>query len=65
MSNPNTEIKRRNIMEIVKKHYEPGNQSKSLEQVWRHYVYPIYPMGVRTFRRHIKLTDVLNELNQI
>jgi hypothetical protein len=52
----NTEIKRNNVIEVVVHHYKAG--IRSLESIWRHYVYPIYPMSLRTFRRYIKLSEI-------
>jgi hypothetical protein len=52
----------RNIQAIARQYYEPGNQSKSYRQVWRRYVYPVYPCHYVTFMRYMntppsQLTD--------
>ena len=41
------------VQELAAQHYEPGNQSKCYKQVWRHHVYPVYPMSYRTFLNYI------------
>lgn len=41
------------VQDIARKHYEPGNYSRSYHQVWRLYVYPLYPMCYRTFLKYI------------
>lgn len=47
--------KARIIAEIVKKHYEPRRQNRSLYWVWRNIVCEQYPMSEMTFRRYIKI----------
>lgn len=41
------------VCDIVNEHYEPGNQSKSYYQVWKKYVYPVYPCCYRTMLKYI------------
>lgn len=48
------------VQEIMSKHYEPGNQSKSQVQVLRNVLMKKYPMSERTMRRYMK-TNVKKE----
>ena len=48
------------VADIVLNHYEAGNQSKSIAQIYKQYVLPIYPMGERTFWRYMGIAQ--NEL---
>lgn len=41
------------VCEIAQKHYEPGNYTKSYYQVWKNYVYPVYPCCYNTFLKYI------------
>lgn len=41
------------IAELVSKHYEVGNQSKSISNIFTTIVKPIHPMSERTFWRYI------------
>ena len=41
------------VCEIVKEHYEPGRRDLCYKEVWRRYVYPVYPMCYRTFLNYI------------
>lgn len=41
------------IAELVSKHYEAGNQSKSISNVFTTIIKPIYPISERTFWRYI------------
>ncbi len=41
------------VCEIVKRHYEPGRRDRCYKEVWRRYVYPVYPMCYRTFLNYI------------
>lgn len=49
----NTALKIRKVQEIAQAHYEPGNYSRSYYQVWKNYVYPVYPMCYATFLTYI------------
>ena len=49
------------IQNIVAEYYEPGNQSKSKAQAYRHHISKIYPMGERTFWRYMGM-DVKQEM---
>lgn len=40
--------------EIARQHYEPGNQSRSLMQVWRRWVNPTMGICYRTFLRYLR-----------
>lgn len=37
--------------ELMRQHYEPGNQARNLKQVWRCYAHPQMGIGYRTFLR--------------
>ena len=37
----------------VRRHYEPGRRDRCYKEVWRRYVYPVYPMCYRTFLNYI------------
>lgn len=41
------------VCDIVNAHYEPGRRDRCYKEVWRRYVYPIYPMCYRTFLNYI------------
>lgn len=49
----NTELRIANVLAIVNEHYEPGVQSKCYREVWRRYVYPVYPMCYRTLLTYL------------
>ena len=49
-----TLCKERMARELVRAHYEPGNQSRSLKQVWRRYAVPEMGVCYNTFLRLIK-----------
>lgn len=53
----NTILRMQHVREIVRQHYESGNLAKCYKQVWRHYVYPKYPMCYRTFLSYLNLSD--------
>lgn len=40
--------------QIAAQHYEPGNQARSLKQVWRHYARPEMGICYRTFLRYVR-----------
>lgn len=52
------------VQEIMSKHYEPGNQSKSQVQVLRNVLIKKYPMSERTMRRYMK-TEVKEEKEKL
>lgn len=39
------------VQELAGKHYEPGRIDRCMAEVWRRYVYPVYPVCYETFRR--------------
>lgn len=49
----NVELRIKNVCALAQLHYEAGNQSKCYKAVWRHYIYPVYPMCYRTFLIYI------------
>ena len=64
MVHQNTILKAKHVSEIAKKFYEPGRQDKCYMQVWRHCVYPIYPISYRTFMRYLKLEGITAKNNR-
>lgn len=62
--NKNTELRIKNVCDIVQQHYEAGNQSKCYKAVWRYKVYPIYPMCYRTFLNYINTSITTHEHNE-
>ena len=44
----NTLRRIRLVLDIVEKHYEPGNNAKNYRKVWERYVNPVYPCCYRT-----------------
>lgn len=51
--NANTINKVRIVADIVKQHYEPGRQDRSLIWCYTNVVNKLYPMGKRTFWRYM------------
>ena len=51
MKLPSTLIRQRMACELMRQHYEPGNQARNLKQVWRCYAHPQMGIGYRTFLR--------------
>lgn len=49
----NTKKRIEKVCEIAQKYYEPGNAAKCYRAVWRHHIYPIYPMCYRTFLSYL------------
>ena len=41
------------VSDIVRQLYEPGRRDRCYKEVWRRYVYPVYPMCYRTFLHYI------------
>ncbi len=60
MSNfhPNTLKRIQAVCEIAKQYYEPGRRDRCYKEIWRRYVYPIYPMCYRTFLNYIGVSVV-------
>ncbi len=44
------------IVEITKKRYEPGNQSKCYKAVWRKYIQPEFGICYRTYMNYLSIT---------
>lgn len=51
------------ICEIAKEHYEPGDQSRCYRAVWRNFVYPRYRIHYRTFLEYVSVP--ISEINRI
>lgn len=49
----NTLLRIKRVCEITQEHYEAGNLAKCYKEVWRKYVFPIYPMCYRTYLSYI------------
>lgn len=64
MRNKNVLIRIAIVQDIMDRHYEPGNQSKSQVQVLRNILMKSYPMSERTLRRYMK-TDVRKEQKEL
>lgn len=53
-SHKNTLLRIQHVCDITRQHYEEGNLAKCYKQVWRHYVFPIYPMCYHTFLSYLR-----------
>ena len=49
----NTLLRMKNVCEIAARYYEPGRADRCYKEVWRRYVYPVYPCCYRTFLNYI------------
>ncbi len=52
--NRSTELRAREVRELVAKHYEPGRQDRCKMWVWRTIVRPRYGISAATFFRYLK-----------
>lgn len=50
----NTLLRIQHVCDITRRHYEEGNLSKCYKQVWRHYVFPVYPCCYHTFLSYLR-----------
>lgn len=50
-----TLVRAERARELMRLHYEKGNQARSLKQVWRRYAGPEMGIGYRTFLKYVKL----------
>jgi hypothetical protein len=50
----NTLLRIQHVCDITRQHYEEGNLAKCYKQVWRHYVFPVYPMCYHTFLSYLR-----------
>lgn len=50
-----TKTRARRAQEIAAKHYEEGNQSKSLKAVWRRYIEPQMGICYASFLAYLKM----------
>lgn len=41
------------ITDIVRKEYEPGNQSRCYKAIWRRHIWPVYGVCYRTFLEYL------------
>lgn len=51
----NTRLRIQKVCDITRRHYEQGNLARCYKQVWRHYVFPVYPMCYHTFLHYLSL----------
>ena len=42
------------VCDITRQHYEEGNLAKCYKQVWRRFVYPVYPMCYHTYLSYLR-----------
>ncbi|WP_315334160.1 hypothetical protein [Porphyromonas endodontalis] len=52
------------VQQLVREYYEPGRQDRCLAEVWRRWVYPVYPMCYETLRR-IMAINIKEEQTQM
>ncbi len=50
----NTLLRIQHVCDITRQHYEEGNLSRCYKQVWRRYVYPVYPCCYHTFLSYLR-----------
>lgn len=50
----NTLLRIEHVCAITRQHYEEGNLARCYKQVWRHYVFPVYPMCYHTFLSYLR-----------
>lgn len=50
----NTLLRIQHVCDIARQHYEEGNLSKCYKQVWRRYVFPVYPCCYHTFLSYLR-----------
>ena len=50
----NTLLRIKHVCEITQQYYEEGNLQKCYKEIWRRYVYPIYPMCYHTYLSYIR-----------
>lgn len=51
----NTLLRIQRVCDITRQHYEEGNLARCYKQVWRIYVYPIYPMCYHTYLYYLSV----------
>lgn len=54
MLQQSTLLRKRRAAALARLHYESGNQSRSLKQVWRRYAQPELGICYHTFLRYLK-----------
>ncbi len=52
------------VQKITQEHYEKGRLDKCYAQIWRHYIYPLFPMCYESYRSMLKI-DVAKERKQM
>ena len=51
------------VAEITNRYYEIGRLDRCYKEVWRRYVYPLYPMSYRTYLRYVR-TNYKQEIKE-
>lgn len=51
------------VAALTERYYEPGRLDRCYKEVWRRYVYPLYPMSYRTYLRYLR-TNYKKELKE-
>ncbi|GAD07592.1 hypothetical protein [Porphyromonas crevioricanis] len=46
------------VQAIVAQHYEKGRRDRCYREVWRRYVYPVYPISYATFKNYMSVDIV-------
>ena len=52
------------VQRLANQYYEAGRADRCLAEVWRRWVYPVYPICYETFRRYMA-TDIAHELKEV
>lgn len=54
----NTILRAQRIAQLAIPHYEEGCQAKCWRAVWKHHVYPVYPMCYNTFLKYLHISKM-------
>ena len=49
------EVRLSTVEKYIRANYEKGNQSRCLQNVWRHYIFPQMGISLTTFKRYVKI----------
>lgn len=50
----NTLLRIKLVCDLTRQHYEEGNLARCYKQVWRRFVYPVYPMCYHTYLSYLR-----------
>lgn len=50
----NTLLRIQLVCDITRQHYEEGNLARCYKQVWKRYVYPVYPCCYHTYLSYLR-----------